>query len=383
MEPVEGAQPRAWRRCAQETSSRSERATEAMPVQESEADGRAVRDHRRSAGSSLPGSRPRPPVVHRVGDVVRQILWAPGIACPQAPPSASAGYYRRRRVHRPRVGQPGQATGLDPRYLQIASGGAREVQARRHAARADDLGFQARDDAQGLGVPSNLARRSRQPPSNSPLYPKGSGCQVVGQTAASTTSPAPSSLPARTWATSREVREAECARNRRDRGTYLPPSSRRGGAAPRWRRLSRAVARSNSVRSGTCGLGRTRSESAGAYGRRASPPSTPRLPRKTRSQGHVAGPHPPETRRHGLVGNTRGCSHQLPSPCALRQARRVLSKSPHEDTMGLSHGHIHPGSDERVHMSERMHCDLGYRPHRCRRLRRFLQPACPRGPEAN
>ena len=96
-------------------------------------------------------------VVHRVGDVVRQIH---DLGLQAAPPRRRALAHPREhgRVVRidgelaRRLGQVG-AAGLDPRVLtDRVQRRARQVQARGHAARPDHLGLQAGDDAQGLGV---------------------------------------------------------------------------------------------------------------------------------------------------------------------------------------------------------------------------------------
>ena len=127
-------------------------------------------------------------VVHRIGDVVRQVH---DLGFQASPPGGRALAHPREHgrvvgVHGVLAGRLGQvrAAGLDPRVLaDRVQGRPRQVQARGNAARANDLGLQARDDAQGLGVALEPADRGgRRVERALAVMTEGRMAEVVGQT---------------------------------------------------------------------------------------------------------------------------------------------------------------------------------------------------------
>ena len=127
-------------------------------------------------------------VVHRVGDVVRKVhdlglQASPPRRRPLAHPREHGRVVGVHGVLARRLGQV-RAAGLDPRILaDRVQGRPRQIQARRNAARADDLGLQACDDAQGLGVALEPADRGgRRIQGALAVMPEGRMPEVVGQT---------------------------------------------------------------------------------------------------------------------------------------------------------------------------------------------------------
>ena len=221
----------------------------------------------------------------------RSMIWASRHRRPAGAPwrihantGASSGYTEYLRVDLARSGPPALTHG----YLQIASRVARvRLRPAGTPPAPMTLGSRRVTTRRVWALPSNppieAAAASR---ARSPLCPKGGCPRSWDRHAASTTSgSAPSSLPSSrpTWATSRE-----CVRRVRTKSSEIGPStcvfSPRRRSAEEWR--MRARSRSNSVRSEDLwSSGTQRSESAAAYGRRASPPSTPGIAKENSFTG--------------------------------------------------------------------------------------------------
>ena len=159
-----------------------------VPVQGRSHDRRAMRVIEEVRGVQLAGRDRVLHVVHRVGDVVRQVhdlglQASPPRRRPLAHPREHGRVVGVHGVLARRLGQV-RAAGLDPRVLaDRVQGRSRQVEARGNAARADDLGLQARDDTQGLGIALEPADRGgRRVERALAVMPEGRMAEVVGQT---------------------------------------------------------------------------------------------------------------------------------------------------------------------------------------------------------
>ena len=185
---VEGAQPHAHVHDAlQGILQVRARHRGPVPVQRGSDDRRAVLVVEKIGGVELAGRDRVLHVVHRVGDVVRQIhdlglQAAPPRRRTLAHPCEHGRVVRIDRELARRLGQV-RAAGLDPRVLtDRVKRRARQVQARWHAARPDHLRLQAGHDAQGLGVALEPADRGgRRVQGALAVMPEGGMPEVVGQ----------------------------------------------------------------------------------------------------------------------------------------------------------------------------------------------------------